>query len=221
MIKLTKCSFTKERIAYLGHIISKEGMAVEPEKIKSIKVWAQLRHIKGLRGLLGITGYYKKFTRNYGLIARPLNNLLKKNTFHWDEKATDAFNKLKHCLMKPHILCMPNFNKEYITECDASVVEIGVVQTQEGRPIAYLSQELNGKNLLLSTYEKELLALLLATKKCSQYLIGRRFIIKTDRQSLTSSQNCMNLTTRLNIGREKKILWLMHSLGCQKNKITI
>lgn len=211
VIKIAKCLFAKKQVTYLGHFISNKGIWVDPEKIKAVENWPQPKNIRGLRGFLGLTGYYKRFIRHYGTIAKlltiakPLTDLLKKNAFEWNEQATEAFNKLKNYLMNPPVLSMPDFSKEFIIECDASGVGTRAVLTQTGRPIAYHGQALNGKNLMLSTYEKELLALILSTKKWSQYLIGRRFTITTDHQSLKHL-----LTQRLNMGIQGKWLAKLH-----------
>lgn len=133
------------------------------ETLKVIKEWLQPSSIKSLRGFLGLTGHYRKFIKHYGLITKTLTNLLKKKALSWNEQATEAYKKLKHCLMNPPILCMPDFNKEFFIECDASGVELVLCSLNMGDPLLILV--MNGRNLLLSTYEKELLALLLATKK--------------------------------------------------------
>uniref|UniRef100_A0A2N9FC87 RNA-directed DNA polymerase n=1 Tax=Fagus sylvatica TaxID=28930 RepID=A0A2N9FC87_FAGSY len=102
----------------------------------------------------------------------------------WNGAATDAFEKLKVAVSQPPVLALPDFNKSFVVECDASGYGIGAVLMQDGRPIAYYSQGLKGKNLFLSTYEKELLALVLSVKKWRPYLLGKSFVIKTDQQSL-------------------------------------
>lgn len=180
VIKTSKCNFAQTQLEYLGHIISREGVAVDTKKVEAIQSWPKPSTVKGLRGFLGITGYYRKFIKDYGIVAIPLTRLLQKDSFFWAEEATHAFNTLKEHLSKPPILAMPDFNKEFVVECDVSGYGIGAVLLQEGRPIAYISKGLRGRNLNLSTYEKELLALILATRKWSQYLIGRTFRIKTD-----------------------------------------
>jgi len=90
-----------------------------------------------------------------------------------------AFHQLKDVMNSP-VLALPNFDHPFVMECDASRRGIGVVLMQHGRPIAYHSQALKGKNLALSTYEKELLALVIAIKRWRAYLVGRPFTVKTD-----------------------------------------
>ena len=122
--------------------------------------------------------------KGYGSVAAPLTALLKKNSFQWNEEATKAFTALKAAMVTPPVLATPDFLKTFIVECDASKAGLGVVLMQEGRPIAYLNQALKGKNLFLSTYEKEFLALVLAIQKWRHYLLGHKFVVRTDQQAL-------------------------------------
>ena len=88
---MSKCMFGKEEVSYLGHIISKEGLKVDPEKIKSITEWTNPTNISKLRGFLRLMGYYRRFIRNYAHRTTPLSNLLKKNAFHWNDEAKKMF----------------------------------------------------------------------------------------------------------------------------------
>lgn len=102
----------------------------------------------------------------------------------WNEQAVEAFEQLKQRLLSPPSFRMSDFNQGFTIECDADKDGVGAVLLQDGHPIAFSSQSLKGRALNLSTYEKEILAILLAVKKWRQYLLGRRFIIKTDQRSL-------------------------------------
>ena len=93
--KRSKCFFGVQKVEYLGHIVSHEGVKVDPSKIKAIKEWKIPTSIKHLRGFLGLTRYYRKFVKNYGRIAAPLTTLLKKDAFSWTPEATKAFEHLK------------------------------------------------------------------------------------------------------------------------------
>lgn len=104
-------------------------------------------------------GYYRRFIKGDGVISKPLNQFAKKNNFHWDDKAKDAFETLKKAMTQAPILALPDFPKEFILETDACDTEIGVVLIQEGRPIAYMSQAFAPRHLSSSIYDKELLVM--------------------------------------------------------------
>ncbi|KAJ4773419.1 polyprotein [Rhynchospora pubera] len=156
--KMSKCGFGMEQVEYLGHIISKDGVATDPSKIEVMVNWPRPRTLKELRGFLGLTGYYRKFIKSYGTISKPLTGQLKKNGFIWNESAERAFEKLKRAMTSAPILALPDFTKSFTLETDACDIGVGAVLSQEGRPIAYLSKR--------------------------HYLQGNPFIIKTDHPSL-------------------------------------
>ena len=133
---------------------------------------------------MGLTGYYRKFIKDYGFIAAPLTALLKKDVFQWSPQATLAFTALKVAISTPHVLALPDFSKTFVIECDASGKVLGAVLMQGNRPLTYHSEVLKGRSLHLSTYVKEFLALVKAIRKWRPYLVGKPFIIKTDYQSL-------------------------------------
>ena len=182
--KMSKCVFGCNEVEYLGHIISGEGVRADPKKTSTMVQWPIPINVKALRGFLGLTGYYRKFIKGYGTIAQPLTDLLKKDSFQWSDKAFVAFNQLKKAVTQPPVLALPNFSKPFTIKCDASGCGLGAMLMQGQRPIAFHSQALKGKNLHLSTYETELVALVFAIHKWRSYLLGRPFIVKIDHQSL-------------------------------------
>ncbi|PNX93254.1 Ty3/gypsy retrotransposon protein, partial [Trifolium pratense] len=179
-----KCQFGRQSVEYLGHLITSQGVAVDPSKIESVIQWPIPKNVKGVRGFLGLTGYYRKFIKDYGKIAKPLTDLTKKDAFMWNEKALYAFETLKKCLTTAPVLTLPNFDKEFMIECDASGGGIGAILLQDSRPIAYFSKALGVRNLTKSAYEKELMAVVLSIQHWRPYLIGRKFVVSTDQKSL-------------------------------------
>lgn len=182
--KKSKCTFGKQEVEYLGHVISKEGVKVDPKKIKAINEWPQPKNISKLRGFLGLTGYYRRFIKNYAHLIAPLTNLLKKNSFQWNDEAGKCFEMLKQIMSTTPVLATPDFSKSFVIECDASGYGIGVVLMQEGHPIAFESRKLNRREFLQSTYNKEMLSIMHALTKWRQYLLGSKFMIHTDHNSL-------------------------------------
>jgi hypothetical protein len=183
-LKQSKCAFGASEVEYLGHLVGKDGVRVDPKKIEAMQDWPHPKTLKSLRGFLGLTGCYRKFVKNYGKIATPLTALLKKNSFTWTPAAAQAFQTLKMAMCTTPVLALPDFTKTFVLECDASGKGIGAVLMQEGRPLAFTNKQLFERNLGKSIYEKEMLAILHVVDLWRPYLLGQRFQIKTDHQSL-------------------------------------
>lgn len=112
-------------MSYLGNIISGEGVSINEDKIEAMLQCSQPKSIKELRGFLGLTGYYRRFIKNFALISKPLTNLLKKGNFGWNEKAAKAFEELKLAMVKAPILALPKNFKPFTVEVDASGRGVG------------------------------------------------------------------------------------------------
>lgn len=163
--KRSKCAFATDKVEYLRHYIEAQGVSTDPNKIKVVAEWPKPENLKQLRGFLGLAGYYRRFVKNFGAIARPLTNLTKKDSFVWSEEAQTAFDCLKQTLCQAPILALPLFDKPFVVETDACGQGISAVLMQEGHQLSYISRHLKGKQLHLSIYEKELLAVVFAVQK--------------------------------------------------------
>lgn len=131
-----------------------------------------------LRGFLGLIGYYRKFVKGYGVIAKPLTVVLQQKTFNWPPAAQIAFEQLKSAMVSTPVLALPNFDDTFEIETDACDKGIGAVLSQRGHPIAFYSKALGVKNSKLSTYEKEFLAILMAVDKWRCYLQKGYLLLK-------------------------------------------
>jgi hypothetical protein len=162
-------------------------VATHPSKIETISNWLTPTNVKELRSFLGMTGYYRRFVAQFGLISKPLTNLLRKgNLFVWTSETETTFQTLKKTLISALVLALPNFSIPFVVETDASAKGIGAVLQQQGHPIAYVSKALGPKAQGLSTYEKECLAILMAVEHWYHYLQSSQFIILIDQKSLTN-----------------------------------
>ncbi|GKC33896.1 ty3-gypsy retrotransposon protein [Tanacetum coccineum] len=171
-------------LEYLGHIIDGHGVSMDPKKIQYVLSWPTPTTVKGVRGFFCLTGYYRKFIKGYGKIARPLTELTKKDNFHWNSDSQSAFDELKQHMNTAPVLALPNFSLPFEIECNASGKGVGAVLMQARRPISYFSKALSDMNLSKSAYEKEIMALALSIQHWRPYLLGRPFTVFTDQKSL-------------------------------------
>jgi hypothetical protein len=182
--KESKCEFGMTKVLYLGHIIGEKGVQVHQEKIKAIMEWPTPKTLTELRGFLGMCTYYRKFVKGFSQLCAPLTDLTKKGAFKWSEEAQFTMDKMKKVMSTCPVLALPDFGLPFTLECDASGEGIGVVLMQNRHPLAYESRKLRGPELLYSIYDKEMLAIMHALAKFRQYLVGARFVVKSDHNSL-------------------------------------
>jgi len=127
-------------VEYLGHIVGKDDVCVDPKKIESMQDWSHPKTLKILCGFLGLTRYYCKFVQNYGKVVAPLTILLKNNAFTWTPIVNQSFQALKEVMCTNPILALPDFTETFFLECDALGKRIWVVLMQDGKPLAFTSK---------------------------------------------------------------------------------
>lgn len=157
-------------------------------------------------GFLHLAGYYRKFVRNFRHISKPLTDMLHKDSFQWHPTAELAFQELKTALTTTPVLALPDFSKKFVVECDASNRGIRDILSQEQHPIAYLSKALSDKHCTFSVYDKEMLGVVLAVQHWHPYLLGQRFTILTDHNTIKHF-----LEQRITTPTQEK--WLLKLLG--------
>lgn len=182
--KFSKCEFGVNQIGYLGHIISADGVAADPEKLQAIVAWPVPTSVTALRGFLGLTGYYRRFVRGYAALTSSLTDLLKSKGFIWNEQALEAFQALKDAMIQLPTLALPSFELPFDVTTDASGIAIGAVLSQATYHLAFFSKKLCTRMKSASAYEREMFAITSAVKKWRHYLLGRHFLIYTDQKSL-------------------------------------
>lgn len=184
-----KCVLFQRSVKYLGHVISAEGVTTDPEKIAAVRDWPVPHTKKQLRSFLGFCSYYRKFVKGFSLIAKPLFTLTENQTkFVWGDDCENAFEKLKQMLSSSLILSFPKEEGEFLLDTDASNIGIGAVlsQKQEGKEkvIAFFSRVFSKTERNYCVTRRELLAIIDAIKFFRHYLLGRKFLIRTDHISL-------------------------------------
>ena len=185
-----KCHLFRKKVSYLGHVVSEEGVATDPEKICSVKDWPTPKNVSEIRSFVGLCSYYRKYIKSFSQIAKPLHVLTEKNRyFEWNDVAEQAFQKLKSALISAPILAYPSETDPFILDTDASNCHIGAVlsqvQNNSERVIAYYSRTLNKSERNHCITRKELLAIVAAVKHFHVYLYGQSFLVRTDHGALT------------------------------------
>ena len=183
-VNLKKCSFLQTEVVFLGFIVSEEGLKPDPEKIQAIKDWTAPQSFKEVRSFHGLASFYRRFIRNFSTIMSPITEILKSDSFKWTNSAQKAFEHIKVLVTKAPVLALPDFNKLFVVECDASQNGIRAVLSQEGRPLEIFSEKLSDAKRRYSTYDLEFYALVRAIQHWQHYLAYKEFVVYTDHQAL-------------------------------------
>ncbi len=193
-LRPAKCKFEKEKIDYLGVVISRERIHIDPIKVEGLKQWPRkLGTLKQVWSTLGILGYQRPFIPGFAHIARPLTNLLKKGSaFLWMDVHTQAVDRLIDITLNDPVLYQPDPLKQFILEVDASAFATGAIlyQEHEGtrwkRPMGYHSQTFNPAERNYDIYDREFLAIIQGLKNWRHLLVGspHPVVVLTDHNNL-------------------------------------
>jgi hypothetical protein len=188
-LKPSKCHFAQNKLKYLGHVVSDKGIEADPDKVKAIVEMPEPKDVGELRTFLGMCSYYRKFIDHFSDRSHPLFKLTHLNeTYKWEAYERSVFEMLKKCFVNAPILWHPNFDHAFAVQTDASDVGLGAVLVQyidgQERATVYLSRTLQPAEKNWATREKEALAILWACETLRPYLIGRKFHVETDHDSL-------------------------------------
>ncbi|KAI0492241.1 hypothetical protein KFK09_026510 [Dendrobium nobile] len=183
--KFSKCEFWLKSISFLGHVISGEGISVDPQKIQAVADWPRPTTVFEVRSFLGMAGYYRKFVKGFSQISTPLTRLTQKSVaFVWTPECEASFQKLKDCLTSAPVLALPSGTEGFQVFSDASLKGLGCVLMQRGQVIAYASRQLKPHEKNYPTHDLELAAVVFALKIWRHYLYGVSCEIFTDHKSL-------------------------------------
>jgi hypothetical protein len=190
-----KSTFAQQECKFLGHIIGKDGVKVDPKKIEAVRDWPIPKNQHQVRSFLGLANYFRRFIQGFSTLAAPLSALTRaKATYEWTPKCHEAFEGIKHALTHAPVLASPDSLKPFTVVCDASLLGVGGVLLQDDRPVAFESRKLSPAELNYTTGEQELLAVVhcLTVSRC--YLEGPRFTVITDHCPNTYLQTQANLS---------------------------
>jgi len=188
-LHINKCFLFQRRVEFLGHVLSESGVEVQAAKVEAVQRWPVPRNLTDVRAFLGLCSYYRRFIADFATIAAPLYELQRKNVrFHWSERQNEAFDQLKQKLIFAPVLGMPRDDCTYYVDTDAFEVGLKAVlsQDQGGSEVvvAYASRALSKSERNYDVTRRELLGAVYALKTFKQYVLGRRFVLRTDHAAL-------------------------------------
>ena len=183
----TKLELRMQNVTFMGHIISKDGLATDPEKVRAITEFPRPETLEQLRRFIGMVNYLARYVPRLADIVQPLTNLLKIDVlWQWSSAQEEAFSKIKEAIAAAPTLQYYDPSKELTLENDASDYGIGTALLQEGKPVAFASRSLSASERNYAQIEKEMLAVVFGLEKFHQYTYGRQLMIVTDHKPLVS-----------------------------------
>ncbi|KAI0511898.1 hypothetical protein KFK09_012532 [Dendrobium nobile] len=213
-LNLAKCEFATSTVYFLGFIISAEGVRVDPQKVRAITDWPTPSSFFDVRSFHGLANFYRRFIRGFSILAAPLTDCLKSKQFLWTEAQQASFEAVKTALATAPVLALPDFEKPFVVETDASLVGVGAVLMQCDKPIEYFSEKLCPARQKWSVYEQELYAVVRALKQWEQYLLHQDFVLHSDHKAL----QYINTQKALNRMHARWILYLQRFTFVLKHK---
>jgi hypothetical protein len=169
----------------LGHIINRDGLAIDPKKVAAILDWKAPKDVRGIKSFIRMAGYYQRFIEGFSKISRPMTALLtKKVEFKWTPACQESFEMLKQKLTTIPVLVLPDVHKPFLVYYHASYTGLRCVLMQEGKVVAYSSRQLKVHKKNYPTHDLELIAVVHALKTWRHYLYGQKCDIYTDHKSL-------------------------------------
>ncbi|KAL0544935.1 hypothetical protein IC582_020065 [Cucumis melo] len=198
-------------VSFLGHVVSKAGVSVDPAKIEAVTGWTRPSTVSEVRSFLGLAGYYRRFVENFSRIATPLTQLTRKGVpFVWSKACEDSFQNLKQKLVTAPVLTVPDGSGSFVIYSDASKKGLGCVLMQQGKVVAYASRQLKSHEQNYPTHDLELAAVVFALKIWRHYLYGEKIQIFTDHKSLKYffTQKELNM-------RQRRWLELVKDYDCE------
>lgn len=202
-LKLEKCKFFVREIDYLGYRVDSNGILPNPENIDAVRGFPQPTNVHEVHSFLGLSSYFRKFIKNFAIIAKPLYELLKKGSiFNFGETETEAFQFLKKCLSSTPVLAIYSPTDETELHCDASSIGYGAILLQRKsdkkfHPVYYFSKRTTEAESRYHSFELETLAIVNALKRFRVYLEGIPFKIVTDCNSLTLTLSKKQINPRI------------------------
>ncbi|XP_027932731.1 uncharacterized protein LOC114188336 [Vigna unguiculata] len=163
--KLSKCEFWMNEVQFLGHVISAQGIVVDPAKVDAVVKWESPKSTTEIRSFVGLAIYYRRFIEGFSKIVTPLTQLIQKDQpFTWMDKCEESFQNLKRRLMSAPILVILDVGKLFEVYCDASHIGLGCVLMQEKKAMTYASRQLKVHERNYPTHDLELATVVFSLK---------------------------------------------------------
>ncbi|KAK8918703.1 hypothetical protein KSP39_PZI020995 [Platanthera zijinensis] len=217
-----KCSFRADELIFLGFVVSSKGIHVDEEKVRAIQSWPTPKTVSEVRSFHGLATFYRRFFRHFSNIMAPITECMKRGQFQWSEEAAKSFALIKEKISSTPILILPDFEKPFELETDASLVGIGGVLLQDKHPVAFFSEKLSEARRKWSTYVVELYAVVRAIKHWEHYLFQQEFVIQTDHQAIwyLNSNKLLNRMHARWVEYLQRFTFVIKHRAGEQNKVT-